>query len=156
MSRIRPGQSRDPAFETAGKRPEDLTYAHGRVYVASRFDDTLVILDADTMKPVRKPLPLPLNPFAVTSDRRHVWVAGLGYDTVTRSPAWICADAGRQSSPRRTMPRSTASAASAARFWFWGSDSSPNSSNSRPSVPLTVSTERKSCSAMSRLDAGAA
>lgn len=84
VSRIRPGQSRDPAFETAGKRPEDLTYAHGRVYVASRFDDTLVILDADTMKPVRKPLPLPLNPFAVTSDRRHVWVAGLGYDTVTR------------------------------------------------------------------------
>ncbi len=84
VSRIRPGQSRDPTFQAAGKRPEDLTYSHGRVYIASRFDDTLVVLDAKTMKPVRKPLSLPLNPFAVTSDRRHVWVAGLGDDTISR------------------------------------------------------------------------
>ena len=84
VARIEPGHSHDPVYRIAGKRPEQLTYARGRVYVASRYDGTLVVIDPKTMRPAQNPLTVRLNPFAVTSDRRHVWVTGLGDDTVTR------------------------------------------------------------------------
>jgi streptogramin lyase len=83
VARIERGHSLDPAFHAAGRRPERLTYARGRLYVASRYDDKLVVLDPRTLHPAQPPLPMPLNPFAVTSDGRHVWVAGLGENTVT-------------------------------------------------------------------------
>ena len=56
----------------------------------------------------------------------------------------------------RSRQRAARGRASAARFWFCGRSSSPNSSNSGVSVPLTVSTASTSSSAICRLDAGAA
>ena len=73
-----------PIYADAGRFPEQLTYTRGRLYVASRFDQTLVIIDPRKMKAVVKPLSMPFNPFGVTSDRRHVWVTSLGADAVTR------------------------------------------------------------------------
>jgi hypothetical protein len=72
------------AFRAVGSRPERLVYAHGRVYVASRFDHTLRVLDPKRMQPAQPPLRMPLNPFAVTAGRRHVWVTSLGADAIAR------------------------------------------------------------------------
>jgi streptogramin lyase len=82
--RVDPRRPGSPVFADAGRRPEHLAYARGRLYVASRFDQTLVVIDPLTMKPARRPLPMPFNPFAVTADGAHVWVTGLSEDTVTR------------------------------------------------------------------------
>jgi hypothetical protein len=82
IARVRPGGA--SSYADAGRRPEHLTYSGGRVYVSSRVDQTLRVIDPRTMKPAQKPLSMPLNPYAVTSDRRHVWVTSLGADTVTR------------------------------------------------------------------------
>jgi streptogramin lyase len=83
IAKITPGHSGDPSFQYAGRRPERLTYARGRLYATCRFDSTLVVLDPRSLKVVKR-LDMPLNPFAVTSDGRRVWVTGLGADTVTR------------------------------------------------------------------------
>jgi hypothetical protein len=82
IARVCPHES--PAYATAGRRPERLAYARGRVYVASRFENTLLVLDPQRLQRAEKPLRMPLNPFAVTADRRHVWVTSLGVDAITR------------------------------------------------------------------------
>jgi hypothetical protein len=66
-----------------GQHPEQLTYTAGRVFVACLNAGTLVVFDPRSLRRVRT-VPMPLNPFAVTADSRHVWVASLGDDTVTR------------------------------------------------------------------------
>jgi DNA-binding beta-propeller fold protein YncE len=81
VARKCPRENAIPA--TVGRHPEHLTYARGRVYVATRFDQALVVVDPDRLQIVRR-LPMPFSPFAVTSDRHHVWVTGLGENTVTR------------------------------------------------------------------------
>jgi streptogramin lyase len=82
IARIRPHLA--PVYGAAGRQPENLTYARGRVYVASRLDQALWVIDPKTMKPAQPALPMRLNPFAVASDGRHVWVTSLGDGTVTR------------------------------------------------------------------------
>ena len=85
-------------------------------------------------------------PIAITS--------GWPVSPTTRSRASTCAE--DQRSSRRTTPVSSAAVASVARLAFCGTWSSPKISNSWVSVPLTVSTESTSCSAIARLVAGAA
>ncbi len=67
----------------AGRGPAQVAAAGGRVFVASKTDDTLRVLSARTLRAVHPPLPMPFNPYAVTADARHVWVTGLGEDTLT-------------------------------------------------------------------------
>jgi hypothetical protein len=43
----------------------------------------LVVVDPHTMRPLKR-LPMPLNPWAVTADARHVWVTSIGQDEVAR------------------------------------------------------------------------
>jgi outer membrane protein assembly factor BamB len=69
---------------SAGRRPEQLAYADGRLFVASSNNQSLLVLDPRTLKPAHAPLQMPLDPFAVTADARHVWVTGIGENTVTR------------------------------------------------------------------------
>jgi DNA-binding beta-propeller fold protein YncE len=71
------------AYVTTGNRPERLVYSRGRIYVACRFDDTLVVIDPRRLKRVKR-LPMPLNPFAVAAGAGHVWVTSLAKGSVTR------------------------------------------------------------------------
>ena len=68
----------------AANNPGQLAVARNRVFVASNLDDTVVVLDARTRKPVVDPLDVPANPHAVEAGDGHVWVAGLGANTLTR------------------------------------------------------------------------
>jgi tRNA A-37 threonylcarbamoyl transferase component Bud32 len=68
----------------AGRRPEGLAVAGGRVFVASNTDHTVVMLDPKTGRPIGEPLAVPPNPWAVAAGEGHVWVSGLGANTVTR------------------------------------------------------------------------
>jgi DNA-binding beta-propeller fold protein YncE len=68
----------------AGRSPTQAVVAGGTVYVASRNDNTVVVLDPATLEPVAEPLKVRLNPQAMTADSRSVWVTGLGSNTLTR------------------------------------------------------------------------
>jgi streptogramin lyase len=76
-------RGRVPEYRTAGHRPERLVYAHGQLFVTSRFDDTLVDIDARTLL-IRHILPVPLNPFGVAASAGHVWVTSFGEGSVSR------------------------------------------------------------------------
>jgi hypothetical protein len=82
--RVDPRVRDSAAWRSAGRRPEQLAYAAGRLFVASSNGQSLLVLDPRTLKPAHAPLPMPLDPFAVTADARHVWVTGIGENTVTR------------------------------------------------------------------------
>ena len=58
--------------------------AGGRVFVASYTNHTVVTLDPKTGRPVGEPLLVPSNPWAVAAGEGHVWVSGLGANTLTR------------------------------------------------------------------------
>jgi DNA-binding beta-propeller fold protein YncE len=68
----------------AGRSPTQAVVAGGTVYVASRNDNTVVVLDPATLEPVAEPLEVRLNPQAMIADSRSVWVTGLGSNTLTR------------------------------------------------------------------------
>jgi DNA-binding beta-propeller fold protein YncE len=65
-------------------RPAQLTIAGGRAWVASHTDHTVVVVDPKDVRRVGRPLAVPLNPFAVAAGAGHVWVTGIGRNTVTR------------------------------------------------------------------------
>ena len=74
----------DRSIPATGRRsPSQLAYTAGRVFVACMNDQKLVVVDPKSLQRTGR-LDMPFNPFAVTADARHVWVAGLGEDTVTR------------------------------------------------------------------------
>ena len=74
-----------PSVATAAARnPSELAVAGGRVFVASNTDHTVVVIDARTGRPVGEPLATGLNPFAMAAGAGHVWVTGMGDNTVTR------------------------------------------------------------------------
>ena len=82
VARVNPRTGRSiPA--TAGGRPSQLAYTAGRVFVACLNDQTLVVIDPQSLERTDR-LRMPFSPYAVTADARHVWVTGLGRDTVTR------------------------------------------------------------------------
>ena len=65
-------------------RPTGLAVAGGRVFVASNTTKTVVVVDQDTLEPVGDPISVPLNPWGVEAGAGHVWVSGLGENTLSR------------------------------------------------------------------------
>jgi len=66
------------------RRPAGLAVAQGRVFVASNTDHTVVVVDPETSRPVGDPLRVPPNPWAVAAGAGHVWVSGVGANTLSR------------------------------------------------------------------------
>jgi DNA-binding beta-propeller fold protein YncE len=68
-----------------GPRPAGLAVAGGRLFVASNTTHTVAVIDPERVqrKPVSR-LSVPPNPSAVTAGAGHVWVTGLGANTLTR------------------------------------------------------------------------
>jgi YVTN family beta-propeller protein len=69
---------------SAGRAPSDSVLADGRLLVSSRNDNTVVVLDPDTLRVADTPIEVPLNPFSLVGDGRSVWVTGLADNTLTR------------------------------------------------------------------------
>jgi DNA-binding beta-propeller fold protein YncE len=69
---------------SAGHGPAQAVMAGGRVYVASRDDQAVLMLDPDTLLPVAGPVRVGINPFALVADDHSVWVTGQGDNSVTR------------------------------------------------------------------------
>jgi hypothetical protein len=67
----------------AGRSPTQVVVADERVFVASRNDHTVQVLDLEG-RPAQDPLAVDFNPYALATDGRSVWVTGLANDTVTR------------------------------------------------------------------------
>ena len=83
IARINPRTKNAPTA-LAGRRPKQLVVADHRVFVASNADHSVVVIDAKTLKPIGKPLRVPRNPYGVAAGGGHVWVTGIGRDTLTR------------------------------------------------------------------------
>ena len=69
---------------SAGRAPADSVVADGRLLVSSRNDNTVVVLEPDTLRVADTPIEVPLNPFSLVGDGRSVWVTGLADNTLTR------------------------------------------------------------------------
>ena len=52
--------------------------------MASTTDHTVVVVNPKTGGRVGDPLPVRPNPWAVTAGAAHVWVSGVGANTVSR------------------------------------------------------------------------
>ena len=123
----------DPARRHRGSRRRSATArcrsvaAGGRLYVTATPTTRSRSSIRRRVQQVGRPLAVPPNPYAIAADARWLWVTGVGEDTLDADRR--TADHSSSASPR---------VASAARFWFCGRSSSPNSSNSEVSVPLTV------------------
>ena len=65
-------------------RPAGLAVAGDRVFVASYTTQNVVVVDQESLEPVGDPIPLSLNPWAVEAGAGHVWVSGLGENTLSR------------------------------------------------------------------------
>jgi hypothetical protein len=83
LARIDPADHRS-VFQAVGHGAQELAVTHGLVFVAATEDQRLEVLNARTLQPAHAPLRMPLNPWAVTADSRHVWVTSVGEDAVTR------------------------------------------------------------------------
>ena len=68
----------------AGHAPSQAVVAGGHLFVANRNDNTVLVLDPDTLKRIGEPIDVGFNPFAMVADDRYVWVTGLGDNTLTR------------------------------------------------------------------------
>jgi DNA-binding beta-propeller fold protein YncE len=75
---------RNTATAGTGHDPMQAAVAGDHVYVSSRGDQAVDVLDRVRLKPVGEPIEVGLNPYAIAADRRYVWVTGLGDDTLTR------------------------------------------------------------------------
>jgi DNA-binding beta-propeller fold protein YncE len=75
------------ATVSAGRGPTQVVAVGDRLFVASRNNNTVVVLDAETTEPAHAPLHVGLNPYAVTTDGHSVWVTGLADNRVTRIAA---------------------------------------------------------------------
>ncbi len=68
----------------AARHPGQIAFAGDRVFAASNTAHSGVVLDPKTVRPTGTPLNVPLNPYGVASGAGHVWVTGVGENTVTR------------------------------------------------------------------------
>jgi YVTN family beta-propeller protein len=80
-------KTRRVATAAAGHGPTQIVTVGDRLFVASRNDNTVVVLDAETTEPAHAPLHVGLNPYAVATDGHSVWVTGLADNRVTRIAA---------------------------------------------------------------------
>jgi DNA-binding beta-propeller fold protein YncE len=69
---------------SAGHGPTQVTVAGGRVFVASRNDQAVFVLDPVNLAPVGEPIRVGLNPYAMVADGHSVWVTNLGDNTLSR------------------------------------------------------------------------
>jgi DNA-binding beta-propeller fold protein YncE len=82
LSRIDP-RNFDVAPATVGHFPMQIAVTGGRVFVACVLDRVLAVVDPRSMRLLQR-LPMPLSPFGVAADARHVWVTSLSERAVTR------------------------------------------------------------------------
>jgi hypothetical protein len=83
IARVSP--TRDQVRVTrAGRDPEQIAVARGLVFVASYIDDVVVVRKAKRPRQKVARLPVEANPYAMTVGAGHVWVTGVGNNTVTR------------------------------------------------------------------------
>jgi YVTN family beta-propeller protein len=75
------------ATVAAGRGPTQVVAVGDRLFVASRNNNTVVVLDAETTEPAHAPVHVGLNPYAVATDGHSVWVTGLADNRVTRIAA---------------------------------------------------------------------
>jgi streptogramin lyase len=69
---------------TAGHSPAQALYAGGFVWVASRNDHNVYVLDPETLLEVRKPIRVGLNPIGMVASGNSIWVIGTGDNSLTR------------------------------------------------------------------------
>jgi DNA-binding beta-propeller fold protein YncE len=77
-------RTRNPVTTKVAGSPAEIAVAGDRVFVASHTDHTVVVLDAGSTDPVGEPVKVEPNPWAMAAGGGHVWVTGLGRNTVTR------------------------------------------------------------------------
>ena len=64
--------------------PAQAVVADGRVFVASRNDHTVVVLEPEALRSAGEPIEVGLNPYAMATDGATVWVTGLADNSLTR------------------------------------------------------------------------
>jgi DNA-binding beta-propeller fold protein YncE len=69
---------------SAGRAPARALVAGGRVFVASRNDHTVVVLEPEALRPEGAPIKVGLNPSGMATDGRSVWVTGVADNSLTR------------------------------------------------------------------------
>jgi streptogramin lyase len=67
----------------AGNDPTHSLQAGGRVYIASRNTNAVLVLDPTTLEPTQDPIGVGVNPYALVADEKSIWVTGLGDNTLT-------------------------------------------------------------------------
>jgi hypothetical protein len=67
-----------------GHQPAGLAFVGGRLFVANRTDHTVVAIDPRTTRRIGDPIRVALGPYAMTYGLGHIWVTGVGEDTLTR------------------------------------------------------------------------
>jgi DNA-binding beta-propeller fold protein YncE len=82
IARIDPA-SRDVVTTSGGHTPTQVITAGGRLFVASRNDHAVLVIDPRNVALLGSPVKVGLNPYALATDGRSVWVTGLE-NTVTR------------------------------------------------------------------------
>jgi DNA-binding beta-propeller fold protein YncE/predicted Ser/Thr protein kinase len=82
VGQVPPGR---PSVATSiARNPSELVVADGRVFIASNTDHTVAVMNARTGRPEGDPIPVGLNPFAITAGEGAVWVTGMGDNSLTR------------------------------------------------------------------------
>ena len=77
IARVNPRRAGNPTTSVAGHRPAQVVAAGGHLFVASNTDHTVRVLDPQSAKPVRAPLSVPGNPYAIAAGDGAVWVSGI-------------------------------------------------------------------------------
>jgi DNA-binding beta-propeller fold protein YncE len=83
LARIAPGRKQFLAT-AAGRRPTGVAVAGGRVFVTSTTGHRVLVFDPDRVQRPRWSLPVPPNPSALAPGPGHLWVTGMGQNTITR------------------------------------------------------------------------
>jgi DNA-binding beta-propeller fold protein YncE len=84
VARVDPDRPSESVPTGVGNRPHGLAIAGRRLFVACSTDHTVVTVDAHSARRVGRAMRVALGPFAMTADRRHVWVTGRAGNAVTR------------------------------------------------------------------------
>ena len=74
-----------PFTAGAGRNPTTALVTGGFLFVAARNDQSVQVLDPESLRPVQDPIPVGVNPIALAASADGaVWVTSLGDNTVTR------------------------------------------------------------------------
>ncbi len=68
----------------AGHGPTGIAVAGDHVLVASTTDHTVVVIDPRTAKPVGRPVPVGLNPYALAASAGRAWVTNAAANSMTQ------------------------------------------------------------------------